>query len=107
MGEARRAGGGMARAVGFDPIVRIGRFHHTLQIGPLSNSPDSTFPAVAPAPGARPDAASPGSPDAESPGPARLSPVQVIVLGLLRLGGSATPYDLKQRVSGSVGNFWS
>ena len=36
-----------------------------------------------------------------------LSPVQVIVLGLLRLGGPATPYDLKQRVAGSVGNFWS
>lgn len=44
------------------------------------------------------------TPEPES-GP--LSPVQVIVLGLLRLGGEATPYDLKQRVSGSVGNFWS
>lgn len=41
------------------------------------------------------------------PDPGPLSPVQVIVLGLLRLGGEATPYDLKQRVSGSVGNFWS
>ncbi len=29
------------------------------------------------------------------------------MLGLLRLGGPATPYDLKQRVAGSVGNFWS
>lgn len=42
-----------------------------------------------------------------SPEAGPLSPVQVIVLGLLRLGGEATPYDLKQRVSGSVGNFWS
>jgi PadR family transcriptional regulator AphA len=50
---------------------------------------------------------SPESSGVESPATGPLSPVQVIVLGLLRLGGSATPYDLKQRVSGSVGNFWS
>jgi DNA-binding PadR family transcriptional regulator len=35
-----------------------------------------------------------------------LSPTAVIVLGLLELG-DATPYDLKVRVAGSVGNFWS
>jgi PadR family transcriptional regulator AphA len=35
-----------------------------------------------------------------------LSPTAVIVLGLLELG-EATPYDLKTRVAGSVGNFWS
>lgn len=50
---------------------------------------------------------SPRAADAGSPGVGPLSPVQVIVLGLLRLGGEATPYDLKQRVAGSVGNFWS
>jgi DNA-binding PadR family transcriptional regulator len=35
-----------------------------------------------------------------------LSPTAVIVLGLLEFG-EATPYDLKVRVAGSVGNFWS
>jgi PadR family transcriptional regulator AphA len=35
-----------------------------------------------------------------------LSPTAVIVLGLLEFG-EATPYDLKDRVAGSVGNFWS
>lgn len=35
-----------------------------------------------------------------------LSPTAVIVLGLLEFG-EATPYDLKTRVAGSVGNFWS
>jgi len=35
-----------------------------------------------------------------------LTPTAVIVLGLLERG-EATPYDLKVRVAGSVGNFWS
>jgi PadR family transcriptional regulator AphA len=35
-----------------------------------------------------------------------LSPTAVIVLGLLEFG-EATPYDLKVRMAGSVGNFWS
>ena len=35
-----------------------------------------------------------------------LSPTAVIVLGLLEFG-EATPYDLKTRVAGTVGNFWS
>jgi PadR family transcriptional regulator AphA len=35
-----------------------------------------------------------------------LTPTAVIVLGLLEFG-EATPYDLKVRVAGSVGNFWS
>jgi PadR family transcriptional regulator, regulatory protein AphA len=30
-----------------------------------------------------------------------------IVLGLLSLSGEATPYDLKQMVSATVGHFWS
>jgi PadR family transcriptional regulator AphA len=30
-----------------------------------------------------------------------------IVLGLLTLAGEATPYDLKQMVSATVGHFWS
>jgi PadR family transcriptional regulator AphA len=30
-----------------------------------------------------------------------------IVLGLLSIGGQATPYDLKQMVSATVGHFWS
>jgi DNA-binding PadR family transcriptional regulator len=34
------------------------------------------------------------------------SPTAIIVLGLLELG-AATPYELKVRVAGSVGNFWS
>jgi PadR family transcriptional regulator AphA len=33
-------------------------------------------------------------------------PTAVIVLGLLEFG-EATPYDLKVRVAGSIGNFWS
>ena len=36
-----------------------------------------------------------------------LTPTSYIVLGLLEQAGEATPYDLKQRVAGSVGNFWS
>ncbi len=34
------------------------------------------------------------------------SPTSIIVLGLLEFG-EATPYDLKLRVAGSVGSFWS
>lgn len=36
-----------------------------------------------------------------------LTPTSYIVLGLLANAGEATPYDLKQMVAGSVGNFWS
>lgn len=37
-----------------------------------------------------------------------LTPTSVIVLGLLEfLGGSGTPYDLKQAVGLTVGNFWT
>jgi DNA-binding PadR family transcriptional regulator len=38
----------------------------------------------------------------------RLTPTSYIVLGLLdAAGGEATPYDLKQMVAVSLGNFWS
>jgi PadR family transcriptional regulator, regulatory protein AphA len=36
-----------------------------------------------------------------------LTPTSYIVLGLLDLLGEASPYDLKQRVAESIGNFWS
>jgi DNA-binding PadR family transcriptional regulator len=37
-----------------------------------------------------------------------LTPTSVIVLGLLEfLGGSGTPYELKQAVGMTVGNFWT
>jgi DNA-binding PadR family transcriptional regulator len=37
----------------------------------------------------------------------KLTPTSVIVLGLLEfLGGSGTPYDLKQAVGTTVGHFW-
>jgi DNA-binding PadR family transcriptional regulator len=36
----------------------------------------------------------------------RLTPTSYIVLGLIELG-EATPYDLKNRVAVSIGNFWS
>ncbi len=36
-----------------------------------------------------------------------LSPTSYIVLGLLDWSGEATPYELKQFVARSVGNFWS
>ena len=36
-----------------------------------------------------------------------MTPTSYIVLGLLERAGEATPYDLKQLVAGSVGNFWS
>jgi PadR family transcriptional regulator AphA len=37
----------------------------------------------------------------------RLTPTSYIVLGLLEGAGEATPYDLKQMVSVSLGNFWT
>jgi len=37
----------------------------------------------------------------------RLTPTSFIVLGLLERATQATPYELKQLVAGSVGNFWS
>jgi DNA-binding PadR family transcriptional regulator len=36
-----------------------------------------------------------------------LTQTSYVVLGLLRLADEATPYDLKQMVAASVGNFWS
>jgi len=36
-----------------------------------------------------------------------LTPTSVIVLGLVQRAGSATPYELKQAVAATVGNFWS
>ena len=36
-----------------------------------------------------------------------LTPTSFIVLGLLERSGSATPYELKQIVARSIGNFWS
>lgn len=37
----------------------------------------------------------------------RLTPTSYIVLGLLEATEEATPYDLKQMVAVSLGNFWS
>lgn len=37
----------------------------------------------------------------------RLSPASYIVLGLLERAGEATPYDLKQFVALTLGDFWS
>jgi len=37
----------------------------------------------------------------------RLTPISFIVLGLVRWAGEATPYQLKQIVAASVGNFWT
>jgi DNA-binding PadR family transcriptional regulator len=37
----------------------------------------------------------------------RLTPTSYIVLGLLELSGEATPYELKQAVGLTLGNFWS
>ncbi len=37
----------------------------------------------------------------------KLTTTSYIVLGLLERTGEATPYDLKQLVAASVGNFWS
>jgi PadR family transcriptional regulator, regulatory protein AphA len=40
--------------------------------------------------------------------PVNLTPTSVIVLGLLEfIGGKGTPYDLKQAVAITVGNFWT
>jgi PadR family transcriptional regulator AphA len=36
-----------------------------------------------------------------------LTPTSYIVLGLLELSGEATPYELKQAVGLTLGNFWS
>jgi DNA-binding PadR family transcriptional regulator len=36
-----------------------------------------------------------------------LTPTSHIVLGLLSMSGEATPYDLKQMASATVGHFWS
>ena len=36
-----------------------------------------------------------------------LTPTSFIVLGLLERSGEATPYELKQMVAASIGNFWS
>jgi PadR family transcriptional regulator, regulatory protein AphA len=36
-----------------------------------------------------------------------LTPTSYIVLGLLTLSGQATPYDLKQMISVTVGHIWS
>lgn len=36
-----------------------------------------------------------------------LTSTALIVLGLVEAAGEATPYDLKQMVGASVGNFWS
>ena len=37
----------------------------------------------------------------------QLTATSFIVLGLIERAGEATPYDLKQRVAGTIGNFWS
>ncbi len=37
----------------------------------------------------------------------RLSPTSYIVLGLVELGGRATPYELKRLAAGSVAELWS
>jgi DNA-binding PadR family transcriptional regulator len=37
----------------------------------------------------------------------QLTPTSYIVLGLLRMAGPSTPYELKQAVSMSVGRIWS
>ena len=37
----------------------------------------------------------------------RLTPTSFVVLGLVEAAGEATPYDLKNMVAASLGNFWS
>ncbi|MEA2479070.1 MAG: hypothetical protein QOJ07_992, partial [Thermoleophilaceae bacterium] len=37
----------------------------------------------------------------------RLTPASYVVLGLIALGGPATPYDLKTRLAAGPGNLWS
>lgn len=39
--------------------------------------------------------------------PVKLTPTSFIVLGFVARRGEATPYELKQAVAASVGNFWS
>ena len=39
--------------------------------------------------------------------PVKLSPTSYLVLGLVRMLGEATPYDLKHAVARSVGNMWA
>ncbi|HEY6779956.1 MAG TPA: PadR family transcriptional regulator [Thermoleophilaceae bacterium] len=39
--------------------------------------------------------------------PLKLTPTSYIVLGMLRWLGEATPYQLKQAVAQSTGNFWT
>jgi PadR family transcriptional regulator AphA len=39
--------------------------------------------------------------------PIALTPTSYIVLGLLEWAGEATPYELKQAVAQTLGNFWS
>lgn len=41
------------------------------------------------------------------PGEIELTPTSHIVLGLVSMSGETTPYDLKQMVSASVGQFWT
>jgi DNA-binding PadR family transcriptional regulator len=36
-----------------------------------------------------------------------LTPTSYLVLGLVRMNGPSTPYDLKQAVARSIGHFWS
>ena len=36
-----------------------------------------------------------------------LTPTSFIVLGLVERSAGATPYELKQMVAASIGNFWS
>lgn len=43
----------------------------------------------------------------EQPAPGRLGPTSYLVLGLLAAHGACTPYELKAKVSGSVGYFWA
>jgi DNA-binding PadR family transcriptional regulator len=38
---------------------------------------------------------------------ANLTPTSYLVLGLVRMNGPSTPYDLKQAVARSIGHFWS
>ena len=37
----------------------------------------------------------------------KLTPVSFVVLGFVAWAGEASPYQLKQMVAGSVGNFWT
>jgi PadR family transcriptional regulator, regulatory protein AphA len=46
-------------------------------------------------------------PKSSAPQEIELTTTSFIVLGLLAMAGEATPYDLKQMVGATVGNFWS